>query len=313
MDMMHQQVQDVAVGPGEHAQFMVFRLKEGEEATEKAREVAGLFPSILRSMRNRFPELRVFGVMGFGRDAWERLYPQVGLPRELVNFEPIVGERHVAPSTPGDLLFHLRGQRRAVVFEMARLLAQELGDAVVMEDEVQGFRYFDGRAMIGFVDGTENPEFDTETYALIGSEDPEFMGGSYAFVQKYVHDMTRWNAMSTEEQERTIGRRKFTDLEIPEEEKAENAHNVVTNIEGPNGEEQKIVRANMPFAHVAKGEYGTYFVSYARSFAITHKMLENMFVGDPVGNSDLLLEVSEAVTGSLFFVPTIAFLAEHSE
>jgi putative iron-dependent peroxidase len=37
-------------------------------------------------------------------------------------------------------------------------------------------------------------------------------------------------------------------------------------------------------------------------------MLERMFVGDPPGLYDRILDVSRAVTGTTFFVPTRAFL-----
>lgn len=50
---------------------------------------------------------------------------------------------------------------------------------------------------------------DEEPYrfAVIGDKDPEFMGGSYVFVQKYIHDMVAWNALPVEEQEKVIARR----------------------------------------------------------------------------------------------------------
>ncbi len=37
-------------------------------------------------------------------------------------------------------------------------------------------------------------------------------------------------------------------------------------------------------------------------------MLENMFVGDPAGNTDRLLDFSTAVTGTLFFAPSYDLL-----
>ena len=125
--------------------------------------------------------------------------------------------------------------------------------------------------------------------------------------------MNAWNGLSTEEQEKAIGRRKFNDVELTDEEKPENAHNAVTNISDEEGNELKIVRANMPFANPSKGEFGTYFIGYASTFATTRKMLENMFVGEPVGNTDRLLDFSTAVTGTLFFVPTFDLLEELGE
>ena len=127
-------------------------------------------------------------------------------------------------------------------------------------------------------------------------------------MQKYLHDMNAWNALPVEEQEKTIGRKKFNDVELSDEEKPANAHNAVTNIQDSAGNDLKIVRANMPFANTSKGEYGTYFIGYAGTFSTTRRMLENMFVGDPAGNTDRLLDFSTAVTGTLFFAPSYDLL-----
>ena len=296
--------QDVSTGPGESAIFMVFGLLDTDEAEGTVKELCANFAAIVRSMRKRWPELEPSAIMGFGAEAWARLFPELSKPKELEPFEAIHGEKHTAPSTPGDLFFHIRAKRVSVGYEMAAIICEALAGAVEPVDEVHGFRYFDGRAILGFVDGTENPEYDEAVdFSVIGDEDPDFKGGSYAFVQKYLHDMKAWNALPVEEQEKAIGRRKFNDVELADEEKPANAHNAVTNITDEEGNELKIVRANMPFANPAKGEYGTYFIGYAATFSTTRKMLENMFIGDPAGNTDRLLEFSTAVTGTLFFVP----------
>jgi putative iron-dependent peroxidase len=214
----------------------------------------------------------------------------------------------VAPATPGDLLFHIRAARMDLCFELATQIMARLGDAVTMVDEVHGFRYFDDRDVIGFVDGTENPTgraaFEA---AIIGDEDPAFAGGSYVIVQKYLHDMDAWNALSTEQQEKIIGRTKLADIELDDAVKPTSAHNALTTIT-ENGQEVKILRDNMPFGNVGSGEYGTYFIGYARTPARTELMLQNMFVGRPEGNYDRLLDVSRAVTGNLFFVPSAPLL-----
>ena len=306
--------QDVTGGPGESAIFMVFGLHETDEAKEKVKELCANFAAIVRSMRKRYPDLDPSAVMGFGSEAWGKLFPGRTRPRELAPFQEIRGQRHSAPSTPGDLFFHIRAKRVSAGYEMASIISDALAGAVTPVDEVQGFRYFDGRAIIGFVDGTENPEFDEAVdFAVIGDDDPDFTGGSYAFVQKYLHDMRAWNSLPVEEQEKAVGRRKFNDVELTDEEKPENAHNAVTNITDADGNELKIVRSNMPFANPAKGEHGTYFIGYASTFATTRKMLENMFIGEPVGNTDRLLDFSTAVTGTLFFVPSFDLLEELGE
>ena len=274
--------QDVTNKPGENALFMVFGLTAGNEAAEKVKELCGSFAALVKSMRNRFPEAEVSVVMGFGANAWGRLFPELPRPKELEVFKEIKGEKYTAVSTPGDLFFHIRAKRRDVCYELATLISNALQGAVEHIDEVHGFRYFDGRAIIGFVDGTENPDSDEAYgYATVGGEEPFFKGGSYAFAQKYIHDMDKWNNLPTEEQEKVVGRRKYNDLELSEDEKPQNAHNAVTNITDEEGDELKIVRANMPFANPAKGEFGTYFIGYAGTFTTTRRMLENMFIGDP--------------------------------
>jgi putative iron-dependent peroxidase len=185
---------------------------------------------------------------------------------------------------------------------------ERLEDAVSAVDEVHGFRYFDDRDLIGFVDGTENPRGDAAIDAvLIGEEDAAFAGGSYVIVQKYLHDLKGWNALPTEAQERIIGRKKLSDIELDDSVKPTSAHNALTVIE-ENGKEVKILRDNMPFGSAAQGEFGTYFIGYSRSPRTIEQMLENMFVGRPPGNYDRLLDFSRAVTGSLFFVPSATFL-----
>jgi len=305
--------QNVTDKPGENALFMVFGLLDKENTVETVKELCARFPVIIRSMRNRFPEHEISGVMGFGADAWSKLFPELAKPEELATFKEIKGGKHTAVSTQGDLFFHIRSKKPDTCYEIAQLISNALQEVTVAIDEVHGFRYFDGRAIIGFVDGTENPDFDTCQYAVIGDNEPEFKGGSYAFVQKYIHNMNEWNNLSTEEQEKVIGRRKFDDWELGDEEKPENAHNAVTNIEDEEGNELKIVRANMPFANPAKREFGTYFIGYASTFTTTRRMLENMFIGDPVGNYDRLLDFSTAVTGTLFFVPSFDLLESLSE
>ena len=303
--------QDVTQKPGENAVFIVYALKDLPDTIDKVKDVCANFSALIRSMRNRYPDMQFSCTIGFGADAWKRFFPEQGNPKELQPFEEIKGVKLTAVSTPGDLLFHIRCKQMGLCFEFASIIDQKLRGVVESIDETHGFRYRDGKAIIGFVDGTENPAVDENPYhfAVIGEEDADFAGGSYVFVQKYIHDMVAWNALPVEQQEKVIGRHKFNDVELSDEEKPGNAHNAVTNI----GDDLKIVRANMPFANTSKGEYGTYFIGYASTFSTTHKMLENMFIGDPVGNTDRLLDFSTPITGTLFFAPSYDLLAKLGE
>ena len=221
----------------------------------------------------------------------------------------VAGTAHRAPATPGDLLFHLRHERMDVCFEFASQVMTRLARAATVADEVHGFRYFDERDLLGFVDGTENPVGRAAgAAALVGDADPGFAGGSYVVVQKYVHDMDAWNALPVEEQEKVIGRTKLSDIEMPDDVKPANSHVALNTIEEPDGTERQILRANMPFGQVGRGEFGTYYIAYAATPSVTEQMLVNMFIGNPPGNTDRILDFSTAVTGSLFFAPSADFL-----
>lgn len=307
------EAQPVTQPPGRTAFFISLHIADTPQALDTVRGFCEDFPALLRSMMIRDTSRSVNGVIGFGAVAWDRLF---GSPRpaHLHIFEEIRGTTHVAPSTPADLFFHLRADTMDVCFELARLIMVKLGDAVIPHDEVQAFRSFDGRSIVGFIDGTENPT-NNEAYevAVVGVEDPEFSGGSYALIQRYEHNMDAWNSLPTEEQEKAIGRRKFDDLELSDEDKPSNAHNALTNITDDDGNELKIVRANLPYGNPSKGVYGTFFIGYAKDPSITERMLNNMFIGDPPGNHDRLLDFSTAVTGALFFVPSFDLLDELSQ
>jgi putative iron-dependent peroxidase len=287
--------------------FLVVTINPGTASRDAIRSMCGDLAGLVRAVGFRDIEGNLSCVMGFGSDTWDRLF---GAPRpaELHPFREIkAGSRH-AVSTPGDLLFHIRAKRMDLCFELATQIMTQLGDAVSPVDEVHGFRYFDDRDLIGFVDGTENPTGQTANdAAYVGPEDAAFAGGSYVVVQKYLHDLPGWNALPTETQERIIGRAKLSDIELDDAVKPTSAHNALTTIV-ENGKEVKIVRDNMPFGSVTQGEFGTYFIGYARSPRTTEQMLTNMFIGRPVGNYDRLLDFSRAVTGNLFFMPSATFL-----
>ncbi len=304
--------QPVAAPLTRAAIFLVVTVNQGSDNRAILRSFCGDLAALLRAVEFRDIEGGLSCVMGFGSNAWDRLF---GLPRpaELHSFREIrAGGRH-AVSTPGDVLFHIRARRMDLCFELATQIMSHIGNAVSPVDEVHGFRYFDDRDLLGFVDGTENPRGEAVIDAtLIGEEDAAFAGGSYVIVQKYLHDLAGWNTLSTEAQERIVGRTKLSDIELDDSIKPTSAHSALTTIT-EDGKELKILRDNMPFGQPGHGEFGTYFIGYSRTPRITEQMLENMFIGRPPGNYDRLLDFSRAVTGSLFFVPSATFLESVTE
>jgi porphyrinogen peroxidase len=286
--------------------FLVLTINPGGEDTvwSLLDDLTGLE----RSVGFRLPEGRLDVTAGIGSSAWDRLFDGPR-PAELHPFRPLDGARHHAPATAGDLLFHVKANRLDLCFELIAQVMNRLAGWVTVCDEVQGFRYFDERDLIGFVDGTENPTGrGARAAALIGDEDPDFAGGSYVVVQKYLHNLVTWNQLTVEDQEKVIGRGKLSDIEMPDDVKPSNSHVALNTIIDPDGTQRQVVRANMPFGSPSRAEFGTYYIAYAATPAVTEQMLTNMFIGQPPGNYDRILDFSTAVTGCLFFVPTVDFL-----
>src|SRR5487761_1641737 len=287
--------------------FLVAVIDPEAASLGAVRSLFGDLAGLVRAVGFRDPDGFLTCVTGIGSEAWDRLAAEgAARPAGLHPFREIrSGTRH-AVATPGDLLFHIRATRMDLCFELATQIVRRLGSAVTVADEVHGFRYFGERDVIGFADGTENPVGNAAARAtIIGAEDPAFAGGSYVVVQKSLHDLDAWDAIPVEQQERIIGRTKLADIELDDSVKPSYAHNALTTIV-EDGEERQIVRNNMPFGSPGSGEYGTYFIGYARTPAVTEQMLTNMFAGSPKGNHDRLLDVSTAVTRTLFFVPAQA-------
>jgi putative iron-dependent peroxidase len=286
--------------------FLVVQIEDGGEET--ARDLLERVTGLTRSVGFRVPSGGLSCVTSIGSDVWDRLFSGPR-PKELHPFIELKGATHHAVSTPGDLLFHIRASHLDQCFELARQIMNVLGDAAKVVDEVHGFKYFEMRDLLGFVDGTENPAgSEAEDAVLIGAEDSDFAGGSYVIVQKYMHDLKAWNSLTTEQQELAIGRTKLDDIELDDDAKPSNAHIVLNVIEDADGNELQILRDNMPFGQIGTEEFGTYFIGYAKSPAVTELMLRRMFIGEPEGNHDRILDFSTAVTGTNFFTPTSAFL-----
>ncbi|MEV5838435.1 Dyp-type peroxidase [Nocardia sp. NPDC052112] len=285
--------------------FLVATIDEDGEAA--VRDLLADLPGLRRSVGFRLPGAGLTCVASIGSAAWDRLFAGPR-PAELHVLPEFVGKHHTAPSTPGDLLFHIKSESQDACFELAMTIADRLEGAVTIVDQTVGFRYFEQRDLLGFVDGTENPEgAGAVDAAVIGDADPDFAGGSYVIVQKYLHTMAQWRALSVEEQERVIGRTKLDDFELSDTDKPANSHVAVNTVTDEDGTERKILRANMPFGSVKDGEFGTYYIAYAATPSITETMLSRMFAGTTEAAYDRILDFSIAVTGTLFFAPPLDF------
>jgi putative iron-dependent peroxidase len=291
------------------ATFLVLSVTDGPDAIRTVRSTLASIDGLAKNVAIRDLSASFACTVGIGSDVWDRV---TGLPRpaELHPFPAVRGAVHTAISTPGDLLFHIRSERRDLCFEFERQLMDLLGDAVAVVDETVGFRYFDVRDLLGFVDGTANPVGPAVPASiLVAEEDASAVGGSYIVVQKYVHDLKAWRALPAEQQEAIIGRTKLDNVELDDAASGQRSHKTLATIEDENGDEHDILRDNMPFGSPGSGEFGTYFIGYSRRLWVIERMLQRMFIGDPPGLHDRLLDFSKPLTGTTFFAPSASLLA----
>ncbi|CAK7233905.1 hypothetical protein SCUCBS95973_008754 [Sporothrix curviconia] len=317
----HNEPQRVDAPLSASAIFLVVSVTDlaDHDACATIRSVVSSVNDIAKNVAFRDPSAHLVCTVGIGARVWDVATHRLPRPAELHPFREIKGQKHTAVSTPGDLLFHIRAERRDMCFELERQLLDQLGDAVRVEDETVGFRYFDNRDLLGFIDGTANPVGTEVKEAIlvdgsdVAGQSVDIVGGSYVVVQKYLHAMdgkTGWRSLKTEKQEAIIGRTKLDNVELDDASPADQqSHKSLGTVVDPaTGEEHGILRDNMPFGSPGSKEYGTYFIGYTRHLWVIEQMLHNMFVGKPPGKHDRLLDYSTPVTGSVFFMPSLALL-----
>lgn len=290
-----------------YAIFLTLTVNDGGE--DRVRDTLEGLSGRLRSVSSRAPEKYLTVVAGIGSNVWGRLFSGAR-PKLLRPFREYVGDPYTAPATPGDVLLHIRADEMDLCYEVGHILTDDFGDSVSVVEEIHGFRYFDLRDITGFVDGTENPTGAeaAESIIVTAADDPDFAGGSYITTQRYVTDLPKWNSVTVEEQERVFGRSKSENIEMGDE-KPTNAHTALNQVFTSSGTQLKIVRENMPYATIAEtGEKGTFYIAYAKTPEVTDEMLRKMFIGDPPGNYDALLDFTTAVTGNEWFAPCAEFL-----
>ncbi len=293
--------------PGASARFLVLRVREPARHAAAVGRAAAKIPTLASRLARRARGARLVSVVGFGPGLWDLVSPG-SRPKAFRPFRAIEAAGRRAPATDGDLLVHLVSRRPDLCLELAMQIRSELGEVVDVIDEVHGFRYLDSRDLTGFIDGTENPKGrERAAVALIGREDPAFAGGSFAFTQRYVHDLAQWARLPVAEQERVIGRRKRDSRELSARAKPPTAHISRTVIE-EGGEELEIVRHSFPYGTTS--ERGLFFIAYTRDLAIPERMLARMMGTSEDGLHDRLMEFTHAVSGATFFAPSVRGLRE---
>jgi putative iron-dependent peroxidase len=248
-------------------------------------------------------------VLGFGPAAWRRVSrdPAPDVAGVLAAHRPARSIGKVLPATQHDLWVWIHGAGPDVVFQVALASAAAFSHIATLAVDQPAFEYLDSRDLTGFIDGTENPTVDQGLdVALIADGDPG-AGGSHAIVQRWVHDLAAFHALSTAEQEAVIGRTKADSIELDSDVKPRTAHIARVVVEGDDGEELEIYRRSVPYGNVA--EHGLFFVAFSADPTRFDRMLARMFGRSDDKLHDRLTEFTKPVTFSRYFVPSSESLA----
>lgn len=292
--------------PSDHARFIVLRLKDltVPELKEKIEDLLDTRDRLI----TQHPNAEIKTAIAFGTELWAKLYAQS--PEGFKQLDPIQGAFEM-PIVPADVLIHIASQRSDICFTLSQAFFDGIQDKVEVLDERVCFRYFDGRDLTGFIDGTENPQFpaDRAETALLAEDAGIFADGSFVFAQRYIHDLDKWKRLKVDAQENVMGRSKLESIEMDDDVKPENAHIARVVIEDDKGEEMEILRHSLPYGD-GKGEQGLFFIAYTKNLGIIDNMLEHMFGTTGDGIHDRLLHFVTAVDGAYFFAPSEELLEE---
>lgn len=286
--------------PSDHARFIVLRL--GTLSPDGLKKQLQALFSTRDRLITQHPDAQIKTGVAFGTTLWQQLYTQI--PEGLKTLESIQGAFNM-PAVPADVLIHIASARADICFALSQAFFEGIQDQVEVLDERVCFRYFDGRDITGFIDGTENPQFpdDREETALLGDEHAVFADGSFVFAQRYAHDLEKWKKLKVDTQEQVMGRTKLESIELDDDVKPDNAHVARTVVEDEEGEELEILRHSLPYGD-GKGDQGLFFIAYTKDLSRIDQMLERMFGTSGDGIHDRLLHFVKPLDGAYYFAPS---------
>jgi len=295
----------ICAEPNLHGTYLLFNVLDDKNTF--IRTALSRLPALFDDYADQYSEANLTAVIAIGSSYWDEFFPHAR-PALLASFPSMHSEDRIAPASSVDIYIEIRSDRSDVNHIVSTKVCQLLADSVELIEQVQAFRFLDGRDLTGFVDGTENPKgFHRRDVALVKKDaDPDFSAGSYLHIQRYQHNLNLWNSLSIHEQEDVYGRTKIDNVEYDSANKALTAHTKRTSLKDDNGKTIEILRQSMPYGDMK--QQGLFFVSYCHSPKPFEMMLKSMIHGDEKGNTDHLLNFTQAETGTAFFAPSLDFI-----
>ena len=301
---MTQPQKGICAEPNLHAQYLLLNVvdDDGDAVRDKLARVLDIF----EHFETEHYEAMVTGIVAIGTGYWNDIYPGL-IPTELTPFPDMQCEDRCAPTMPCDIFIQIRADRLDICHAIGIEVMDLLRLHVELVEQIRGFRYLDGRDLNGYIYASENPRgMKRREVAIVGEEDPDFIGGSYIHIQRYRHDLRRWNSLSIRQQEQVMGTTKEHNLVSPEQ--SESSHSVRGSCVMPESGEVGLIKQGMPYGDMLS--QGLFFVSCSASSRPFKAMLHSQIYGNGEGDYDRWLDFTSAETGAAFFAPSIAFIRD---
>lgn len=285
-----------ALGTPSHA-YLEFDQGPGTDALALVKAMADV----------REPRTTIGGVnlvSGFRPELWSRIDPQ-GLPPATTGFNRALesADGYVMPATQHDAVLWLSGSSYDVVFDEARQAINTLRPVATIADEASAWSYRRYRDLTGFIDGTKNPSLLQAPQVVVIPEGKQGGGGTMLLLQEWEHDVTAWESLSQQAQERVIGRTKPDSVELDPQPPESHVHQTDQERFG------NVFRRNMPYGTVSR--HGTMFVGFCAEQAPLQAMLESM-AGLKDGVRDALTRYTKPLTGAYYFIPSVEAIRRYA-
>jgi porphyrinogen peroxidase len=287
-----------------HGSYLLLNAFEGHEPV--LRHKLARLPQLFDRLAGHFSESMLTGVIAIGSNYWDLLYPDAR-PAGLKAFPELNANEFNLATVPVDLLIQLRSDRLDVNVIACQQVLQLLQGHVEVQDQLQGFRYLDGRNLTGFVDAPFNPSSRIKRkIALIDAEQqPVFAAGSYLYLQHLCFDQVAWQQLSVSEQEEIMGYYKVSAKPVPDELRLSDSH--FASMNGNIDSAATVLMQNMPFYQLK--QQGLIQLSYSSSFeALQAQLLQRFGAAKDSAGPDLLLTYHQIELSAAFFAPSISFL-----
>ena len=296
-----------------HASYLLFNAIEGHEAP--LRQKLARVAQLLARLAEHFSEAQLTGVVAIGADYWDSLYPGAR-PQGLQPF-PLLASDHLAQTEVwADLFIQIRSDRLDVNYIACQQICQIVKNHVDLLEQLQGFRYLDGRDLTGFIDTPHNPKGSRKRQlALVdATQQPVFAAGSYLYLQRWHYDLAHWQQLDICQQEEIMGISKIEGAMLAPPRLHQNSHTLTCRL-GNIENTPSLVMQNMPFAqHNSQGlislsyavepERFSQQLRYQLGYRQNHP--EN---SAPMNNQyDLLFDFCHADLCAAFFAPSLSFL-----